>query len=97
MLGLVSMNRSLPDVAEAVRGLVASPEPAVVLSSLARSSNPVFSDACSVELSEGIDDLFQVTFPMADDENAFRPAAAGALAASGNTVCTPFEAASAAG
>ena len=97
MLGLGGMNRFLPDVAEAVRGLVASPEPAVVLSSLARSSNPVFSDACSVELSEGIDDLFRVTFPMADDEIAFRPAAAGALAASGNMVCAPFEAASAAG
>ena len=52
---------------------------------------------CSVELSEGIDDFFRATFPMADDETAFRLAAAGALAASGNTVCAPFEAASAAG
>jgi hypothetical protein len=50
-----------------MREIVRSDEPAVVLSSLARSSNPAFSDACAVELSEGADALFQVSFPMPDD------------------------------
>jgi len=94
--------RSLEEVAQAVRGLVGSPEPAVVLSSLARSSNPAFSDVCSVELSEGVEGLFQVTFPTADEQtfpasSGLLPATGGALAVTGNTVCTPFQAASAAG
>jgi ANTAR domain len=94
--------RSLEGVAQAMHGLVGSPEPAVVLSSLARSSNPAFSDVCSVELSEGVEGLFQVTFPMADEQtfpasSRLLPATGGALAVTGNTVCTPFQAASAAG
>jgi ANTAR domain len=44
--------------------MVQSDEPAVVLSSLARLSNPSFSDACAIELSEGTETPFRVCFPM---------------------------------
>jgi hypothetical protein len=47
--------------------ITASVEPAVVLSSLARSSNPSFSDACAIELSEGTETLFRVCFPALDE------------------------------
>jgi hypothetical protein len=76
------------DIDEAMRGLVISAEPAVVLSSLARSCHPAFSDSCTVELSEGVDDLFRVTFPMAG---------ADAPAAAGKAVSTSFRAAAAFG
>lgn len=54
-------------IEDAIRSIVASDEPAVVLSSLARLSIPSFSDACAVELSEGTRPLFQIRFPMADE------------------------------
>jgi hypothetical protein len=62
-----------------MHGTVFSDEPAVVLSSLARSSHPHFSDACAVELSEGGTAIFQVSFPM-PDESAF-PAGSGSVPA----------------
>jgi len=40
-----------------------SAEPAVVLSSLARLCVPSFSQRCAVELSEGLDPVFTVSFP----------------------------------
>lgn len=47
-----------------MRAIVRSDEPAVVLSSLARSSNPFFSDTCAIELSEGAGPVFRVSFPL---------------------------------
>jgi hypothetical protein len=79
-----------------MRGIVPSAEPTVVLSSLARSSNPSFSDACGVELSVGTDALFQVTFPL-PDEAAFPVGSESVLAGAnpralvGKTVTTPFQ------
>jgi ANTAR domain len=87
--------RSLRDLDEAMRGLVASTEPAVVLSSLAKSCNPAFSDCCTVELSEGVEPLFQVTFPMAG-EPAF-PAGPGTPPVIAATLSTRFQAAAAMG
>jgi hypothetical protein len=92
-----SRHRSVREIESAIRGLVRSDEPAVVLSSLARNSNPCFSDACAVELSEGTGGLFRVSFPMRG-EAAF-PAKAGSEAAgasavpvAGKTVTTAFQA-----
>jgi ANTAR domain len=92
-----SRQRSVREIENAIRGIVRSDEPAVVLSSLARSSNPAFSDACAVELSEGTDGLFQVSFPMPGD--AAFPANAGtglagasAVPVAGKTVTTAFKA-----
>jgi hypothetical protein len=59
--------RSVRDIADAMCGIVPSDEPAVVLSGLARSSNPCFSDACAIELSEGTEPLFRVCFPLPDE------------------------------
>jgi GAF domain-containing protein len=69
----------------------------VVLSSLARFSNPSFSDACAIELSEGVDALFQVSFPMPGEAKlpaARQSARAGASPIAGRTVTTVFQAAS---
>jgi hypothetical protein len=55
--------RSVLEIKEAIGTIVPSDEAAVVLSSLARSSNPSFSDACAIELSEGTEDPFRVWFP----------------------------------
>jgi hypothetical protein len=92
-----SRRRSVREIENAIRGLVRSDEPAVVLSSLARNSNPCFSDACAVELSDGTGGLFQVSFPMPGD-TAF-PADAGsgragasAVPVAGTTVTTAFTA-----
>jgi hypothetical protein len=94
--------RSLRDLDEAMRSLVTSAEPAVVLSSLAKVCNPAFSDYCTVELSEGVEPLFQVTFPMACEPT--RPAGPATIPSApltrpGNAaaVSTPFQAASALG
>jgi hypothetical protein len=85
------------DVEYAIRGLVRSDEPVIVLSSLARNSNPSFSDACAVKLSEGTSGLFEVSFPMPGD--AAFPAGTGsgvagasALSATGKTLTTIFKA-----
>jgi ANTAR domain len=57
-----------------MRDLRPSAEPAVVLSSLARSSVPSFSDWCAVELSEGTEQVFRVSYPLpgepGDDDGA---------------------------
>jgi hypothetical protein len=50
----------------ALGDIASSEEPAVVLSSLAGSSTPSFSDACAVELSEGTGVPFRVCFPVRD-------------------------------
>lgn len=55
--------RSVREIEDAMRNIVVSDEPAVVLSSLARSSGPCFSDACAIELSEGTETPFRVCFP----------------------------------
>jgi ANTAR domain len=85
----VSGARSVRDIEDAVRLIVHSDEPAVVLSSLARSANPSFSDACAVELSEGTDAVFRVSFPIPDET-----ASTGALPAAVKTVTTAFQAGS---
>ena len=72
-----------------------SAEPAVVLSSLARLCVPSFSQRCAVELSEGLDPVFTVSYPLTapgrvpearspDDE---APPGDGPA---GHTVITPF-------
>jgi hypothetical protein len=78
-------------IEDVLRGLVRSPEPAVVLSSLARHSQPSFSDACAIDLSEGTEALFHVSFP--DPDPATAPELDGATPA-GKTVTTAFALAS---
>jgi ANTAR domain len=82
-----------------IRGIVPSDEPSVVLSSLARSSNPSFSDACTIELSEGTGAHFQVSFPMPEEAefpagSRFVPAGTSAPPAAGKTIVTAFKAVS---
>ncbi len=84
--------RSAQDIEDAMAGIVRSDEPAVVLSSLARCSSPSFSDACSLQLSVGVDDLFQICFPLHEQESY----AAGAESA-GEAITTSFGAASGSG
>jgi hypothetical protein len=69
--------------------IVRSDEPAVVLSSLARASTSSFSDTCAIELSDGTEDLFHVSFPMPDDA-AFPDEAGLVPSAAGKTVTTTF-------
>jgi hypothetical protein len=59
--------RSSRELMGALRDIAASEQPAVGLSSLARASNPSFSDACAIELSEGTEPPFRVCFPMPDE------------------------------
>jgi hypothetical protein len=85
------------EIQDTIRGIVPSDEPSVVLSSLARSSNPSFSDACAIELSEGTEAHFQVSFPMPDEAefmvgSRFVPAGASVPPAAGKTIVTPFQA-----
>jgi hypothetical protein len=68
--GAGAVHHLVPEVPLAVRDLRRSAEPAVVLSSLARSSVPSFSDGCHVELSEGLEPMFRVSYPLAGDESA---------------------------
>lgn len=69
----------------------------VALSSLARASCPSFSDACAVQLSEGADALFRVSFPR-PDEAVFAtglgsiPDGTGASPAAVSTITTAFQA-----
>jgi hypothetical protein len=77
------------DIESVISGIVCSDEPAVVLSSLARASSPAFSDACAVELSEGTESLFEITFPLPDE--AAVPAYPGKR---WKSVTTPFQASS---
>jgi hypothetical protein len=81
------------EITDAISEVVRSDEPAVVLSSLARSSNSSFSDACAVELSEGADDLFHVSFPMPGDAAFPGPSGPAPLVAA-KTVTTTFRAGS---
>jgi hypothetical protein len=55
------------EIEDAIRNIAASDEPAVVPSSLARSSGLCFSDACVIELSEGTEAPFRVCFPKTGD------------------------------
>ncbi len=87
---------SVHDIEDVLSGIVPSDEPAVVLSSLARASNPAFSDACAIELSEGTDALFQVSFPLPDDVVPAVPDAGKAVNAR-TCVSTAFRAPSAHG
>jgi ANTAR domain len=83
--------RSVLAIEEALRGIVRSDEPAVVLSSLARCSSPAFSDGCAIELSEGTLALFQVSFPLPGEARLCAGHAdAGAAHAGQTTVVTPF-------
>jgi hypothetical protein len=100
--------RSVRDIEDVTGGMVRSPEPAVVLSSLARQSNPAFSDACAIELSEGTGALFQVSFPAREAINGTgeprlleaagpapdAPDAPGLPSLTGSTVTTVFRSAS---
>jgi ANTAR domain len=91
--------RSAREIEDVIRTTVPSDDPVVVLSSLARSSNPSFSDACAVELSQGADDLFQVSFPMRDEAAIpasvqSPPAGTSEPPAAGKTVTTAFQAGS---
>jgi hypothetical protein len=86
---IVGRARSAEDIEDVVGAIVRSEEPPVVLSSLARACNPSFSDACWVELSEGVDALFRVSFPMPDGT-----APADAPQANARTITTAFRASS---
>jgi hypothetical protein len=91
--------RSAREIVGALRHIAASEEPAVVLSSQARSSSPSFSDACVIELSEGTETLFRVCFPMPDEAQLRAgagpvQAAAGAPPAGMRCIITTFEAGS---
>ena len=61
-------DRVTPQLPLAMRELRRSCEPSVVLSSLARSCVPTFSDGCVVELSEGLDPTFRVAYPLDSDD-----------------------------
>jgi hypothetical protein len=85
------------EIQDAIHGIVPSDEPSVVLSSLARSSNPSFSDACAIELSEGTEAHFQVSFPMPEEAefpagSRFVSAGASAPPVARKTIVTPFQA-----
>jgi ANTAR domain len=87
------------EIEDAVGNIIPSDEPAVVLSSLARSSNPSFSDACAIELSEGTAAPFRVCFPMTGEGEFLAsarpvPAAADAPPVVMNSIITTFQAGS---
>jgi hypothetical protein len=91
--------RSVRAIEDAIGNMVPSDEPAVVLSSLARSSNPSFSDVCALELSEGTATPFRVCFPMAGEDELLDSARsvqaiASAPPAAMNSVITTFQAGS---
>jgi hypothetical protein len=80
--------RSLREIEDAIGNIVLSDEPAVVLSSLARSSNPSFSDACALELSEGTAAPFRVCFPMTGEDELLVGGCSARAAASAPPVAT---------
>lgn len=89
--------RSTREVMDALEEIAASEEPAVVMSSLARSSTPSFSDGCAIELSEGTETLFRVCFPAADEADLYSdarqdPAADSAPPVETRSVITTFDA-----
>lgn len=76
----------------ALHNLRRSAEPAVVLSSLARLCVPSFSDGCAVELSEGLDPVFRVSFPPPGEDDGPRDELwHGSDPQSGATVVTAFD------
>jgi ANTAR domain len=76
----------------ALHDLRRSAEPGVVLSSLARLCVPCFSDGCAVELSEGLDPVFTVSFPPSGEDPApGKELWDGSSPPAGTTVITPFE------
>jgi hypothetical protein len=83
------MSCSVQDIEWVIARIVPSDEPAVVLSSLARAGIPAFSDACAIELSEGTEALFQVSFPLPDEDVSEVEAVSPAR---GISVTTPFQA-----
>ena len=92
-----SRTRSVREIMDALRGIAASEEPVVVLSGLARSSTPSFSDAYTIELSEGTETLFRVCFPMPGEaelpaDTGLGQAAAGAPAVEMRSIITRFAA-----
>jgi ANTAR domain len=84
------------DFFHVAQSLMASTEPAVVLSSLARCCIPAFSDGCSVELSEGVEEVFRVAFPAPDDPSVVvagsRTADSASHEAAITTLSTSFQA-----
>jgi ANTAR domain len=92
---------SAQEMEHALAAIVRSDEPAVVLSSLARCSSPAFSDACSLQLSVGVDDLFEVSFPVYEATDAEGPESAergvSAPRTVGRAITTSFKGASAYG
>jgi hypothetical protein len=88
----VALRNSVPEVVLAMQGLVPSGEPPVVLSSLARSCVPSFSDGCSVELSEGTNPVFRVSYPLQDEDRpASGPWPGSDEPAADSVVTTSFE------
>jgi hypothetical protein len=89
---------SVQEIEHALAAMVRSDEPAVVLSSLARCSNRAFSDACSLQLSVGVDELFEVSFAVYDraDAGGSESAQAGASSpgSAGRAITTDFNGAS---
>jgi ANTAR domain len=76
----------------ALHTLRRSAEPAVVLSGLARLCVPCFSDGCSVELSEGLDPVFKVSFPSPGEDPGPRSELwHGSDPPTGTTVVTAFD------
>lgn len=76
----------------ALRNLRRSAEPAVVLSSLARLCVPCFSEGCAVELSEGLDPVFKVSFPPPREDPGPRDGLwHGSDPPTGTTIITAFE------
>lgn len=64
------LRQAVPELGLAMRDLRASAEPTVVLSSLARNCVPSFSDGCAVELSEGVEPTFRVSYPLPGDDRS---------------------------
>jgi hypothetical protein len=62
--------RELRDVAIAMRHLVASAEPAVVFSSLARACVPRFSDSCTVDIVEHERAGYRISYPRTPSADA---------------------------
>jgi hypothetical protein len=92
----------VPQLHLAMRELRRSVEPDVVLSSLARACVPSFSDGCVVELSVGVEPLFEMCYPASDEDTAHDAVSCGdddarAAQSGRQVVTTPFAMSSAFG